>query len=778
MGATTLEGTPAEATRPAGWLARRDPGLRATKRSIRAAVVVPSVFAIAYFGVPNAQTPLFAAFGSVALLLFTDFGGPPRLRLRAYLTLWVTGVVLISVGTVCSTHAVAAVLGMALFGFLVLYAGVVSPQAAVGAVAALLTFVLPVAVPAPPGQIGWRLLGWALAGAVAIPAVMLVWAGRWHDELRHTMATAARALADLARAHGMGRLDHEGRQRVESSLAAMRARFEATPYRPTGAGPSDQALTMLVARLEFLGESTLVVGESASAVLESPGARAANLAAAAVLEDIATVLDLDDPDDESALVDLAAAVEHLERARRAATTDALERLLADPGEAGASTDLQAIDPTYRARMLAFATVLTAEVALRAAAQRGMGGAFLERWRELASPVELTRSAAAGVRGRAARWKDAWQMSWRVATTHLTLRSVWFRNSLRGAAALAAAVTVVECIDVQHGFWVVLGTLSVLRSNALGTGATALRAVTGTVVGFVVGSLILVGLGHHHALLWVVLPLAVLVAGIAPSTISFAAGQAGFTVVVVILFNILDPVGYKVGLVRVEDVAIGAAVSLAVGLLFWPRGATAELARAMSDAYATATAWLTHAVRAIGTPPDPASPERRAAEAAHRRLDDAYRQFLAERGAKQVPLPAVTELLTGSARVRLTALTLDTLPDLGELGDGTPLPAVDGAREALGQAFARSEAWYDGFAEALGHRRVPVPPLPETPPGALRSDLEAALVESRQRGRADGVLASLRLVWAEERLEDLGTLQVRLATSASTFAERSARERRW
>jgi hypothetical protein len=35
--------------------------------------------------------------------------------------------------------------------------------------------------------------------------------------------------------------------------------------------------------------------------------------------------------------------------------------------------------------------------------------------------------------------------------------------------------------------VVLGTLSVLRSNALGTGRTALLAILGTVVGFVIAA---------------------------------------------------------------------------------------------------------------------------------------------------------------------------------------------------------------------------------------------------------------------------------------------------
>ena len=93
--------------------------------------------------------------------------------------------------------------------------------------------------------------------------------------------------------------------------------------------------------------------------------------------------------------------------------------------------------------------------------------------------------------------------------------MWFRNAVRGAVGLALAVAVVEITDVEHGFWVVLGTLSVLRSNALGTGATALRAVGGTAVGFVVGSAIMIGVADHSVLLWVLLPVAVLVVGRGP-----------------------------------------------------------------------------------------------------------------------------------------------------------------------------------------------------------------------------------------------------------------------
>jgi len=275
-------------------------------------------------------------------------------------------------------------------------------------------------------------------------------------------------------------------------------------------------------------------------------------------------------------------------------------------------------------------------------------------------------------------------------------------------------------------------------------------------------LVLVALGPHLALLWAALPVAVLLAGVAPSAISFAAGQAGFTVAVVIIFNILHPVGVKVGLVRVEDVAIGVGVSTVVGLLFWPRGAGAELARTLSEAYARAVAWL---VVEIGEPADRTAesagpmPSTLAEGAAHR-LDDAFRQFLNERGAKPVALPDVTHLVTGCAEVRLVARTLATLPEPRPAPAEPPQVATRVARQDLIEAFAAVERWFDACAEAFGMRPVR---LPEIAPvdDSLRPALLAAVVEARRSERTGGLLTALRLLWLSERLSDLGGIQTEL-----------------
>jgi hypothetical protein len=125
-------------------------------------------------------------------------------------------------------------------------------------------------------------------------------------------------------------------------------------------------------------------------------------------------------------------------------------------------------------------------------------------------------------------------------THLLPTSVWFRNSLRAALALGLAVLLTRITRVEHSFWVVLGTLSVLRSNALGAGRTALLAIGGTVVGFVIAAVLTLAIGTSAVALWVTLPIVAFLAAYVPTAVSFLVGQAAFTLFVVVLFNLLQP----------------------------------------------------------------------------------------------------------------------------------------------------------------------------------------------------------------------------------------------
>jgi uncharacterized membrane protein YccC len=293
------------------------------------------------------------------------------------------------------------------------------------------------------------------------------------------------------------------------------------------------------------------------------------------------------------------------------------------------------------------------------------------------------------------------------------------------------------------------------------------------VGFVLGSALMIGMGSHEVLLWAVLPVAVLVSGVAPSMISFAAGQAGFTLVVIILFNIIAPVGWKVGLTRIVDVAIGCAVSIAVGLLFWPRGATAALGRALSDSFVANSGYLADAVDRLTatTGQVDTEPGQRASHSAYQRLDDAIRQFLAERGAKVVPVETVANLFTGSNRIRLAAFTLSTLPAFPSVA-GRPEPepvAIAGA--VLRDSFASSHRWYEEFAEMLANRRASLDP-PPAHDEILHDVLQKAFDVARSLHNRDRLRKVLQMLWADELLEAQRQVQTDLADAADRFVRRS------
>ena len=151
-----------------------------------------------------------------------------------------------------------------------------------------------------------------------------------------------------------------------------------------------------------------------------------------------------------------------------------------------------------------------------------------------------------------------------------------------------------------------------------------------------------------------------------------------------------------------------------------------------------------------------------------RLDDAFRQFMSERGAKRMALPAVTHLVTGCARVRLMARALASLPEYAEPPGAPPLAAVRSVAEDVTGEFVTAQKWYEDLTRALGERIVDLPAV-EPPEANLRPELAVALEDARRARRTDEMLTALRLLWLSERLEELRELRTELVGSVGRFA---------
>jgi len=515
----------------------------------------------------------------------------------------------------------------------------------------------------------------------------------------------------------------------------LKGTFRRTPYRPTTLSTSGRAMVRMIDELDWV---SVVADQYGSAVKHAPAVAyvaAVWDAAADVLDRCADVLGLPpDADSRAARTALDAALERLDAAMHVVRHSATIR---------SQLIFTSCEPSFRGQELSYAVrQVGRNVALVAAAEaRSFVDQLLGRTPDMQSSLGVARFRA---------------------RSHFDVRSVWLHNSLRSAAALAVAVFVATQLGVQHSFWVVLGVLSVLRSTALNTGQSAVRGLLGTVVGFVVGGAILLGIGTNTVVLWVLLPFALLAAGFAPAAISFLVGQAAFTLVVVMLLNIIHPAGWQVGLIRVEDVAIGCLVSLAVGLVFWPRGAATALGAALSAAYRSSAHYLSRAVDANLTGRGGAAiAEKATALADFGRLDDAFRQFLAERGAKHVPLAEASSLVTGTVALRLSA---DAVVDLWHDVDGAKdLGNAD--REVVASA-QQIERWYDSLAESLsldGH----MPPDPISGKQIGEDRWSAALAADTVPGTE---MSAVRVIWTADHLDAARRLQPKLAEAARTAAK--------
>jgi hypothetical protein len=660
--------------------------------------------------------------------VLAEFAGTAKGKLRAHLGLAVVGSVLLVIGTAVSPTIAVAALVTVPVTFALFFAGVTGPNAANAVTAALLAYVLPAASTGTLSMIPDRLAGWWLAsaaGTIAVFALPTLSAG---NRLRAAVTELAGRLADALGAGVRGEATEAPLAAAINAKGELLTTFSATPFRPTGLAIRDQALASAVELLEWC---TALVADTLRERLDLVGApaRERNLLAvsATVLRDSGGLLV-----DPSIRPDLDALDAQLRDCREVTRS----------GWTGRPRSEEAVRVAFHAQTIATAALAVGADALLAA--------------ELADPDQVDSARKSWLEGDLDSGEgrgSALNRYLSVAVRNASVRSVWFVNSLRGALALAVAVAVADASSVQHGFWVVLGTLSVLRTNASATGATALRALVGTAIGFAVGGALLVAIGASNAVLWAVLPVTVLIAGYAPGTAPFAIGQAAFTVTVAILFNLLVPVGWKVGELRVEDVAIGCLVSVLVGALVWPRGLAPLVADDLADAYRTGAAYLSEALAWVLGQRRDTPTSGPAALTAAQRLDEAVRSFLAEQGTKHLKREELWRLIGGTLRLRLTAHSVAGLPRACATDQQSLTPLRERADAMM--------AWYQQLALHLSR------PGPQPSPLA-KPNLDGRLVEQPST-HAPGT-SSREAIWLGEHLDHLADNLEALVPPATRLAE--------
>jgi uncharacterized membrane protein YccC len=354
---------------------------------------------------------------------------------------------------------------------------------------------------------------------------------------------------------------------------------------------------------------------------------------------------------------------------------------------------------------------------------------------------------------------------RTIQTHLESPSTVLQGSLRVAIGLALAVWVASTFGFSHGFWVVLGTIQVLRSNALGTGRTIVLAVVGNVIGVVIGGLFAVVAGNHPALMWIAFPIAVFGAAYSATTIGFMLSQAAFTINLIVVFNLISPAGWQVGLARIEDVVVGAVISLLVGLLLWPQGARRELARGLGSIYLALDAYLEQAFdRVLGFEASSlADSARQVVIRSRDRAGESFETFMTERGAGSSEQEAAAFLLSSANHLILAGDLLGVIA--GVMGYSASAHA-EGAREVRRQVQVLLGA-YRGLADRLGLSHASRP-VPEVSVGALRQAELTCLRRWQTNPRLGR--GAMAVVMAGQWAQNLASLEADLEGPVSTAVE--------
>jgi hypothetical protein len=137
--------------------------------------------------------------------------------------------------------------------------------------------------------------------------------------------------------------------------------------------------------------------------------------------------------------------------------------------------------------------------------------------------------------------------------------------------------------------------------------------------------------------------------------------------VLIIFNLIAPTGWSVGLIRIEDVIVGAMVGIVVSVLLWPRGVRKRVSKVIDESFTVGAAFLTAAVLRVTRGASEEATNRvialsQDALEASRTVDDGVRQYLSESsGSADVRAPVVRRA-NRAVRLRAAAeLIADVVP---------------------------------------------------------------------------------------------------------------------
>jgi uncharacterized membrane protein YccC len=706
-----------------GWLCRHDAEYTALRKALRATVTACVGFFVCRYGFGDVVMATYALFSAIAIGALSDVFGPPAVRTRVYLGALPVAAGLVTLGTVLAAHLWTAVLGMLLVGFAVAYAGVGGPRLVGLANGMQLFYILPCFPPYDPHTLPDRLIGLAIGFGLVMMADRVLLPESAPARYDAAIAAAVDMVAGFLQAvrEHPGTRQFELRTMTGQALRQLQLAGVALNQRPTGPGRRDRGLTHAAGLVRIIGARTAVLEELPCGPDAPPVAIIAEL--------LGAVGEL--------LNQTSLALRGLGPAPTVgALTELIDEYLRRRADWVAHRDGRTDPPDGLRASVAALAIAEAALALVAATRAATGAVADTEPGVLPSTAWYVRASVPKL------WAER-------LLADLTPRSVYLQNALRLALGLAVARTAVDVLHLSHGLWVLLATLTLMRTTLVASGTALLPAFCGTLIGAALAAGLLTVVGGHATVYAIVLPVVMLVAFTAGSVFGPLYGQAGFTVVVAAAFAQLAPVSATLAGARLLDVVAGGLIGTAIGASVWPRGGAGELRRIAERALRTGADELVATVDAIGGIRPAARPPRPPrASRLNLLFEHTYSQYRTEPGhtdeqsddADWMVVLAVLRRMSGEAE-----LLTSRYPETGPL----PWPAV-GVR--IDDAAREVADGYRQVADAIAAR-------------ALLADVPATVARVA-RYEIDEVVRAAAAAYPDPHLRFLDVIH--LATARSIF----------
>jgi uncharacterized membrane protein YccC len=304
----------------------------------------------------------------------------------------------------------------------------------------------------------------------------------------------------------------------------------------------------------------------------------------------------------------------------------------------------------------------------------------------------------------------------------------------------------EVLPIQRSYWVVLTVAIILKPDYGSVFARAVQRGAGTIIGAVLGAVIVVLVPYGP---WLLLPFGVL-AALLPygKSRSFGLSATFLTPFVVLLIDLLSPAGWRLAEERLIDTLIACAIVLLIGYAPWPSAWYAHLPQQFADTLRAVAAYMDESlVTAWDSGPPPvasplattpggagdagAAPARRSRlrRQASRALSDLRAEF---QRTMSEPAP-VSRRATAwwPAAVGLEEVMDATTSLVVAIGRGTAPPAPSAVHQLTGTLRAVADAINAGVPPAIPGE------LPDDPVLAPVTDAVRSVVAVLTRGGESG-----------------------------------------